>query len=287
MGDIYSGAPVQSPAKEAIGPMAQAATGALDLPYVRDAIRTGANVIGRGASRIGEALSGVPARDIQNLFENPGTLFTVGSKSKAGQAIGEAKAAAGINPGVTTNAATLTPENVASAMNVKLTGKDALDAVVNGDRTPEKIGDALKYVSDEIKGRLSQGKDASELINIQGHLNNFLSEASPEIQAARQAYAPIAQRNKFLQGAPVNKNGTISKANLLYLSSLAGGLGASLGGGRGAAEAVLGAAIARAPLTTGLITSGVGATAKLVSNDAIRRAALASFIDKYTTKDGQ
>lgn len=275
----------QGPLKEALAPMVQTATGILDLPQVQGAITTGAKAVGRGATRLGEALSGVPASDIEQLFKKPSTLFKIGSKAKAGKAIGEEKTLAGVNPGVTKDITTLTPENVTKALNIKTTGSQALNSVLAGEKTPENIGDALKYVSDEIKGRLAQGKDASELINIQSHLNNMLGEVAPDVQAARQEFAPLAQRNKFLQLAPRNKSGTVSKANLLYLTSLMGGLGGTLGGAHGAAEAVALGAIARAPLTTGLVTSGLGGISKLAQTDAVRRAALASFIDKYTTKN--
>jgi len=273
-------ADAMNPAKEAIAPMEQVATGVLDLPQVQGAISTTAKAIGRGASRFGEALSGVSAQDIQQLFQKPGTLFKLGSKADAGAAIGEAKAAAGVNPGVTSNVTTLTPDNVSKALNVKGTGEQALNSVVAGDRTPEQIGDALRYISDEIKGRLAQGRDASELINVQGHLNDMLGKVAPDIQAARQNFAPLAQRNKFLQLAPRNKNQTVSKANLFYLTSLMGGLGGTLGGSKGAAEAIALGALARAPITTGLVTSGIGGASKVLENDALRKAAYASFLSK-------
>jgi len=272
-----------NPGQEAISPMAQtAAQGIAEYPPVQNAVSTAANAVGRGASRVGEALSGVPARDIQNLFQNPGTLFTVGSKGAAGQAIGDAKALAGVNPGVTEDSSTFTPENISKALNVKSTGEDALNAIAaNKTGTPEQLGDALKYVSDQIKTRLSTGQDASELINIQNHLNNMLDQVAPGVQEARQAYAPLAQRNKFLQLAPVNKNGTVSKANLLYLSSLLGGLGSSVGGVSGAAEAIGAGAVARAPITTGVVTSGAGALNNLLSNPQARQALLATLMSKY------
>ncbi len=272
----------QDPIKESIAPMVQTATqGLTEYPPIQKAVGAVANTVGNGASRIGEALSGVPAKDIKNLFNNPSTLFSVGSKSAAGEAVGEAQGLAGVNPGVTSDPSTMTPDNVEKALNISGTGKQALDSITqSGNGTPEQLGDALKYISDEIKGRLSQGKDASELINIQNHLNTMLDNAAPDVQAARQNYGTLAQRNKFLQLFPKNKNQTISKANLFYLSSLLGGLGETMGGATGAGEAITGGIIARAPITTGLVTSGLGAINSVVNNPTSRSAIISSILNR-------
>lgn len=241
--------------------------------------------VGRGASRVGEALSGVSARDIQGLFKKPGTLFKTGSKAKAGEAIGEAEVRAGINPGVTESAETMTLENVEKALNVAKTGEQALkDIAQTKTGTPEQIADALQYVGDEIKGKLAQGKDASQLINIQTHLNGLLEKVSPEIQKARQEFAPLAQRNKFIQVFPRNKNQSISKANLMYLGTGLAGAGTLAGGPIGGALAVLGGTALRSPITTGLATVGASIGSKVasgvVNSPAFRKALYSQFVDR-------
>lgn len=275
--DISNAPQVQDPGKYAYeNPVDAAMTVAAPvLPFLKSPLMPEgesnfANALGRKAARVGEALSGVNERDIRQLFNKPGTLFTPGSQAEAGKAIGEVKINAGVNPGVTEDISTMTRENVVKALDVKQTGERALHSVVAGSDSPEEIGDALKYVSDEIKGRLAQQKDASELIHIQNHLNTILEGVAPEVQAARQEFAPIAQRNKFLKLFPANKNGTISKANLFYLNTIAKGITAPF----------------RAPITTGLATSLAGGVSQL----PFRNAVMTEFISRITTKgpqDGQ
>jgi IS5 family transposase len=269
--------------KESIAPMAQAAGQAIfdakPIPQIASAI---GGAVGRGAARLGEAVSGVPAQDIRGLFSKPGTLWSLGSKAKAGEAIGDAKAATpGFSQGVTNDASTFTAENVQKALNVKSNGEQALtDIAKAGNGTAEQLGDALKYVSDEIKGKLAKGQDASELINMQTHLNGMLDKVAPDIQAARQAYAPLAQRDKFLNLVPHNKNNTISKANLFYLTSILGTGGGLLGGKEGAGKAVGAGMIARAPIMTGVTTSGLGAAYGALTNPMLRSALLSAYIDR-------
>lgn len=245
---------------------------------------------GQGIARLGEAASGVPKREIERLFKKPEQLFRLGSKEKAGEAIGEAKALAGINPGVTDDIATMTPENVSKATNVGATGAKALADISEATAakvlpSAEKIGDALKHIDKEIKTGLRAGTDTSELQNIQKHLNSLLEEVAPNVQKARKEFAPLALRDRFLQLLPKNKDGSISKANLFYLNSVLGGLGFAAGGQKGAAEGIGLGLLARAPLTTGLATAGVGGVVKglnAVAQNPAARQALLQVLQKLT-----
>lgn len=224
-------------------------------------------IVGNFAARMGEAASGVKGQDIKQLFNKPETLFNMGSRTAAGQAIGEAKLAAGVNPGITDAPISFTPENITKALQSDSAGEEAIHRVAQANLSGanpevEDIGDGLKYISKKIKDGLAKGENTSELQNIQSHLNSTLERIAPDIQKARQEFAPIAQRDKFLKMFPTNKNGTISKANLFYLNSLLGVAGHTMAGRLGAAAGVTGGIIARAPITTGLLTSAAGGAAK-------------------------
>lgn len=249
------------------------------VPKVVDLAKRAGSSVGGGLARLGEAASGVPKREIERLFKSPGQVFRLGSKEKAGEAIGKAKALAGVNPGVTDDIATMTADNVSKATNVSGTGAKALEdiAIANSNKalpSVEKIGDALKHIDKEIKTGLRAGTDTSELQNIQKHLNSLLEEAAPSVQSARKNFAPLALRDRFLQLLPKNKDGSLSKANLFYLNSLFGGIGYAAGGNKGAAEGIGLGMLARAPLTTGLATVGAGGLNAIAQNPQARQVLL-------------
>lgn len=248
------------------------------IPGVTTAVegsKRAAGSVGHGLARLGEAMSGVPAKDIKYLFKNPSVLFKPGSRDAAGKAIGEAKLAAGVNPGITKDISSFTPTNVSKAINPEKTGSEALarvsESLGNGAKPSiEDVGDALKHVGDKIKVGMRQGQDVSELINIQTHLNTTLEELAPNVQAARQEFAPLAQRDKFMKIFPTNKNGTISKANLLYLNTIAKGATAPF----------------RAPIATGLVTAGLGGATRglnVLNQNPVIRQALSGILQKIMT----
>lgn len=260
---------IQMPmASEAVAPMTQAALAGIaqepkvlneipGVPQVVDYAKRAGTQVGKGLARLGEAASGVKAQDIKQLFKNPGQLWHTGSREAAGQAIGDAKLAAGVNPGITEDIKSFTPSNVFKATKSDAVGEKALNQVAEavssgGKPSVEDVGDALKHVSKQIKAGLNQGLDTSELQNIQAHLNTVLEDIAPNVQAARQEFAPLAQRDKFLKLFPTNKNGTISKANLLYLNTIAKGATIPF----------------RAPITTGLVTSAAGGATKAINSIA-------------------
>lgn len=272
------------------------------FPGVPQATKATANVLkavasklGVGAKRIMEAASGVPAKDIQNLYENPETLVTLGSKAKAGEAIGQAKIAAGVDPGVTDSAITFTPENITKAIHSDSLGEEAIHKVAQANLSGanpevEDIGDGLKFISKKIKAGIAKGEDVSELINIQKHLNSTLEKVAPAVQDARQEFAPLAQRDKFLKLFPANKNGTLSKANLFYLNTGLAGLGGSVGGLPGAGASVLAGTVARAPITTGVTTALAGAANKglnVIGQNPQARQILLGLLQKITQGQSQ
>jgi hypothetical protein len=59
-----------------------------------------------------EARTGVKARDFQRLYKDPGAIFAGNEVQQAGADIGSAKVVAGIDPGVTNDLSSLTPENI-------------------------------------------------------------------------------------------------------------------------------------------------------------------------------
>lgn len=88
-----------------------------------------------------EARTGVPARDFQRLHKDPGAIFAGGNISQAGANIGAAKTAVGINPGVTNDLSSLTPENIERINPTKATKIDdinlALSKIQGGNTTNE------------------------------------------------------------------------------------------------------------------------------------------------------
>jgi hypothetical protein len=265
------------------------------VPQATQVLKAVASKLGVGAKRVMEAASGVPAKDIQNLYENPETLITLGSKAKAGEAIGQAKLAAGVDPGITDSAITFTPENITKAIHSDSLGEEAIHKVAQANlsgATPEveDIGDGLKFISKKIKAGMSKGEDVSELINIQNHLNSTLEKVAPAVQDARQEFAPLAQRDKFMKLFPANKNGTLSKANLFYLNSGLAWLGGAVGGLPGAGASVLAGTVARAPITTGITTALAGAANKglnVIGQNPQARQILLGLLQKITQGQSQ
>lgn len=275
------------------------------VPKVLDLAKRSGGQVAEGFARLGEAASGVKKQDIKQLFNKPGSLFKTGSRGAAGEAIGDAKLLAGVNPGVTEDIGSLTAKNLEQAINVDDTGKEALKSIaktieeskkigisdpVKDVLTPEKVGDALKYIDKRIKVAIRSGEDSSEFQNIQRHLNTLLEEVAPNVQGARKEFAPLALRDKFLSIFPRNKDGTISKANIFYLNSLLGSLGFSAGGVPGGAAGIAGGLISRAPITTGLLTSAAGGATKalnVLGKDPAIRQTLLGILQKLQSKKGQ
>lgn len=83
------------------------------------------------AARMGQMRTGVEASAFEQLRRDPTAFFLGTERQEAGQAIGEAKAKAGISLGVTDDPATLTAKNLAKARSVQAAGTKAENDIVS------------------------------------------------------------------------------------------------------------------------------------------------------------
>lgn len=216
-----------------------------------------------------EARTGVPARDFQRLYKDPGAIFAGGNVQQAGAEIGTAKAAAGINPGVTNDLASLTPENIDRINPSKEIKFDDINEVLGGMRngefpTPQKAQNALDSVNNILsQPSVQNNRDVfRQWSAIKTHINNALGEVAPDIRQANAAFAREKLGQTFAPMSAVNKSGTPSKLAMLAKkvpASLGAAIGGSIGGLGGAAagyEAGSGfSSLYHAPYIAGLQTA--------------------------------
>lgn len=226
-------------------------------------------------AKTGEALSGTPASNLSRAYKQgfPETYLAPNTLKQAGEDFGAAK--------LKMVGQILTPEEqVAMMVNPKGEANqkvaDVMTKWLKGEPVSAEEALAARQATDTIfppdtarravqRGGLSDFKTA---------MNQILAEKNPDMKAASDAYAASKLRSDLLKPFRVNKS------NPEQYSKLGAMLNAMGGVGHGIASAV-----GMSPLGMGLISSTAGSIAKNPEvTDAVRRAALASFIDKYTTK---
>lgn len=259
-----------------------------------------------------EARTGVPARQFQALYKDPGAIFAGDGLKQAGQDIGTAKVAAGIDPGVTNNIASLTPDNIDRINPTKATKIDDIQTVLgqiqNGQPpTPQQAQNALDSVNSILSQPTVQNNQDvfRQWSAVKTHINNALADVAPDVKSANQAYAREKLGQNFEGMEPVNKSGKPSKLGLMArgTSAAAGGVIGALTGGHPVFGAGAGYEVGKyldqayhAPYVAGLQTAlqgylaqkagpvlaGAGNAAAVPAASAIQ-----SYIDRRNNQGGQ
>ena len=261
-----------------------------------------------------EARTGVPAKEFQRLYQDPGALFAKGNTEEAGQQIGIAKANADINLGVQHNdISTLTPENIQMARSPRAIGKDALsnisenlqaakELLPNGQPEeqialanihPDTVNKALTDSNNRLS-KLVPGTPAYQSESaIKSNLQNILQNVAPEVKAQNAAFARLKLRDIFQGSEALNKNKTPSKLALIaqQVPKAAGAaIGGSLFGPGGAAAGYEGGKILaemyHSPFVTGLQTAAGGALNSSINPllSGIERNASGPLIQAYLAR---
>jgi len=269
------------------------------------------------AAQVRKMRTGVEASAFDQLRRDPGAFFSTASREELGKNIGAAKAAAGVNPGITSDLSTLTKENlnkarnpmgvsnaaqntiadnIAAAKDLLGPGAEPKQLIELAGITPDQASTALDGVNIRLsKLERSVGRGAPEFQKwtaIKSHLQTILENVAPEVKQANKEFSRVALRDKFLHALPVNQNGTMSKINTFGFAPAAAGVGAMLGGAPGAAIGAVGELAYRSPFVAGLQTAARGYLDKAINpvlstavDASVRQAALAAFVDKITTKE--
>jgi hypothetical protein len=241
------------------------------------------------ASRIKQMRTGVEASAFEQLRRDPTAFFNRTPRAEAGEAVGQAKVNAGINPGVTKDPASLTSENMQKARSPMVSANKAQDQIVEDlqaarellgpgasmDKlvetagiTPDQTATALKGLNKRLtKIERSEGRGSEsfrDFAAIKDHFQNILENVAPEVKAANKDFSRVALRDKFMEPFPVNQAGTMSKISTFGGAPVAGGVGAVLGGPVGAAVGAVAFQAARSPFVAGLGTAVRGLADKAI-----------------------
>lgn len=254
-----------------------------------------------------EARTGVPARQFKALYKDPSAIWAGDKQVQAGQAIGEAKEAAGINPGITHDVESLTPENLDRINPTKAVKIDDISTVLqkikDGTKpSPQEAQNALDSINSILNTKLPD-KVFRQWTIVKGHINNALQDVAPDVRAANQAFAHEALGNDFAGMDAVNKNGKPSKLGLIARggAGLAGALAGHLIPGMNTPEGIFAGYQAakyanqayHAPFVAGLQTAA-GAYADRFLNPAISGAektvtspAVLAYVQRYLAQKNQ
>jgi hypothetical protein len=239
-------------------------------------------------ARINERATGVKASSFERLRRDPGAFFSTASREQAGKNVGEAKSAAGIDPGITNDINSFTKENLARARSpqassvqaqnaiadkleaaIKQTPDAAPDALINSAGiTPTEVNTALVGVNEKLSrlersaGRGSPSFQKYSVIKDQ--LSKMLDQVAPGVRQANKDFSRVALRDEFLHTSPVNQSGTMSKIDAFGFTPAVVGAGAVLGGAPGAAAAYLVKSGMRSPFVRGAMTAARGVVDKVV-----------------------
>lgn len=186
-------------------------------------------------AEVREARTGVPARQFKALYKDPGAIFAGKNIKGAGQAIGAAKEAAGIDLGVSGNPASLTPENIERINPTKATKIEDINTVIGKINSgqapsPQEAQNALDSVNSILsQPSVQNNRDVFRQWNIvKTHINNALQNVAPDVRAANQQYARESLGEDFSGLHAVNKNGKPSKLGLIA-QTVPAAIGALLG----------------------------------------------------------
>lgn len=105
------------------------------------------------AARLGQMRTGVEASAFERLRRDPMAFFQTTGRKEAGEAIGQAKQAAGISTGVTQDIRSLTPENLAKARNIQSVGNKAQDEILAKIENVTKAESSLPVVNPAEAGQ--------------------------------------------------------------------------------------------------------------------------------------
>lgn len=277
------------------------------------------NYIGSGVSReqptelpdnvaeMREARTGVPARQFKALYKDPSAIWAGNKQAQAGQAIGDAKVNAGIDPGVTSDIGSLTPENIERINPTKALKIDDISAVTQKIKdgikpTPQEAQNALDAINSILTTKLPD-KVFRQWTIIKGHINNALQDVAPEVRAANKAFAHEALGNDFAGMDAVNKNGKPSKLGLIARggASLTGAIAGHLIPGMNTPEGMLigykGAEYLNqayhAPFVAGLQTAAGAYADKLLNpamegtQKAVTSPAAMAYVQRYLAQKNQ
>lgn len=182
-----------------------------------------------------EARTGVPARQYQALYKDPGAIFAGGKIDEAGANIGKAKAAAGIDPGVTSDLSSLTPENIDRINPTKAAKMDDINSVLgkitnNQLPSPQEAQNALDSVNSIMsQPSVQNNRDVfRQWAAVKSHINESLQNVAPDVRAANQGYAKQKLGEAFSPMNAVNKSGTPSKLGMMA-TKLPGVVGGAVG----------------------------------------------------------
>jgi hypothetical protein len=247
-----------------------------------------------------EARTGVPARDFQRLAKDPGAIFAGGNVQQAGADIGAAKAAAGINPGVTNDLSSLTPENIDRINPTKAIKIEDINTVlgkITGGQTPspQEAQNALDSVNSILSTpSVQNNRDVfRQWSAIKTHLNDALGQVAPDVREANQVYAREKLGQAFSSMNAVNKSGTPSKLAMLagkIPAALGGAVGGAIAGPTGAVAGYEGGKIIsglyHSPFVAGLQTAAGGALNNTINPllSGVERNASGPLLQAYLAK---
>lgn len=258
------------------------------------------NELSENIAQAREARTGVKARDFQRLYKDPGAIFAGGKVEQAGQQIGAAKEAVGINPGVTNDLSTLTPENI-ERINPTRTMKlddvnSVLSKVMNGQvPTPQEAQNALDSVNSILsQPSVQNNRDVfRQWSAIKTHINDALGQAAPAVRTANQAYAREKLGQTFAPMSAVNKGGTPSKLAMLAQQipgAVGGAVGGAIAGPGGAAVGYEGgkmlSGVYHAPFIAGLQTAAGSAINKTIDPviEALQKAGTSPQVQAFVAR---
>lgn len=284
MVDIWSGnvpaGDAMNPVKEAIAPMVQTAVGGIpDASGITSpGERTIGQSIGKGLAKVGQAFSGARADTLEQAAKQGYSTYSAPSLQKAkevfssvlgpeGQAAMKQTAAQSFDPALGS------ARSLATDIGTKLESGESISAI-----------DALKarQATDRVISAtpLWDTKARASLFDWRNAFDDVIKTQNGPLKEASTIYRKAVVKDALLKLLPVNKHGEYSRLAPM-LASIAGGVGGVSGHStKGGIIGTAGYLGATSPLAMGLAATTLGSI-----SPQMRQAALASFIDKFTTKD--
>jgi hypothetical protein len=258
-----------NPIKEAITPMVQ--TAVAGIPAVSGVFQAGkktvAQAITKGLAKAGQTLSGAKQDVLEQAAKQGLLTYTAPSLPKAqkifSQALGpEGQVAMKQSVSDTFDPAVGQARSIATEIGTKIEKGEpitAIDALKARQATDRVI--SATPVTDKLKRKA--------LYDWRSKFDDIMSSQSGDLKNASDLYRKAIVKNQLLSPTRLNKSGEPSAFLPLVLGA----------GGR-SAEGILQTLLGTSPFAWGAGATTVGAIPPVV-----RQAALASFIDKITTKN--
>ncbi len=269
-----------NPLSEAIAPMAQTAVGGLpDVSgVVKAGTRTLSQAVGKGLAKAGQSFSGAKADMLEQAAKQGYSTYTAPSMKRASEIFSEAigpegKAALKTSAAEVYDPALGQARSFAAEMAERVEKGETITAIeaLKAKQATDRVISSTPFWDRTKRGDLYDWK--TKFDGIMASQNGPLKEAS-------NTYRQAIVKNELTKPLPVNKHGEYSRLAPM-LASVAGGVG-GVGSQdvKGGALGTLGYLGATSPLAMGAVATTIGAI-----NPAVRRAAMAAFIDKITTKE--